>query len=77
LTFPAIRGQRRGDAGLRGFVAAYDGDTGKQGWRYYTVPAPSQGWMPKIGAHGGGDVWMPQVIDTRTGILYFGTGKLS
>ena len=70
-------GSEEGDAGLRGYVAAYDASTGKQVWRFFTVPAPGQGWMPKVGDHGGGDVWMPQVIDDTTGILYFGTGNPS
>jgi glucose dehydrogenase len=70
-------GSAESDAGLRGFVAAYDANTGKQVWRFYTVPDVGQGWMPKIGQHGGGDVWMPSVVDSKTGILYFGTGNPS
>ncbi|HWE64480.1 MAG TPA: PQQ-binding-like beta-propeller repeat protein [Chloroflexota bacterium] len=70
-------GSAESDAGLRGFVAAYDANTGKQIWRYYTVPLPGQGWMPKVGAHGGGDVWMPPIVDTATGMVYFGTGNPS
>ncbi|HXT38119.1 MAG TPA: PQQ-binding-like beta-propeller repeat protein [Chloroflexota bacterium] len=70
-------GSQEGDAGLRGFVAAYNANTGKQVWRWYTVPAPGHGWMPKVGQHGGGDVWMPSTIDPTTGILYFGTGNPS
>jgi alcohol dehydrogenase (cytochrome c) len=65
------------DAGLRGFVAAFNATTGKQVWRFYTVPAPGHGWDPATGDHGGGDVWMPPTIDTKTGILYFGTGNPS
>jgi PQQ-dependent dehydrogenase (methanol/ethanol family) len=70
-------GSAESDAGLRGFVAAYDATTGQQVWRYFTVPAPGQGWVPKVGHHGGGDVWMPPTIDTTTGILYVGTGNPS
>jgi alcohol dehydrogenase (cytochrome c) len=62
--------------GVRGFVAAYDAKTGKQVWRFYTVPAPGHGWVPK-GRHGGGGVYMPPTIDTRTGLLYVGTGTPS
>jgi PQQ-dependent dehydrogenase (methanol/ethanol family) len=64
-----------GEAGVRGFVAAYDAATGKQIWRFYTVPGRGQGWLPAKGEHGGGDVWLPPTIDTTTGILYFGTGN--
>jgi alcohol dehydrogenase (cytochrome c) len=35
-------GSAESDAGTRGFVAAYDANTGRQVWRYYTVPAPGQ-----------------------------------
>jgi alcohol dehydrogenase (cytochrome c) len=70
-------GASGGDAGVRGFVAAYDGRTGKQVWRFWTVPAPGHGWVPARGHHGGGAVWMPPVIDTSTGILYAGTGNPS
>ncbi len=62
--------------GIRGFVAAYDANTGKQVWKFYTVPAPGHGWVPK-GRHGGGGTYMPPTIDTRTGLLYVGTGTPS
>ncbi|HEY8284846.1 MAG TPA: PQQ-binding-like beta-propeller repeat protein [Chloroflexota bacterium] len=70
-------GAQEGDAGMRGFEAAYDANTGKQIWRFYTVPAPGHGWNSAQGNHGGGDVWMPSVIDSTTGILYLGTGNPS
>lgn len=70
-------GSEEGDAGQRGFEAAFDAKTGKQVWKFYTVPKPGQGWMPKGGHHGGGDVWMPATIDPSTGLLYFGTGNPS
>lgn len=63
--------------GVRGFVAAYDANSGKQVWRFFTVPARGQGWVPKTGRHGGGTVYMPPTIDTRTGLLYVGTGNPS
>ena len=62
--------------GVRGFVAAYDANSGKLLWKFYTVPAPGTGWVPK-GRHGGGGVYMPPTIDTRTGLLYAGTGTPS
>jgi alcohol dehydrogenase (cytochrome c) len=68
-------GAAAADSGERGFVAAYDATTGKQVWRFWVVPAPGQGWVPKTPLVSGGDVWMPSTIDTTTGILYFGTGN--
>ncbi|MGH2390028.1 MAG: sulfocyanin-like copper-binding protein, partial [Chloroflexota bacterium] len=68
-------GSAESDAGKRGFVAAYSATTGKQVWQYYTVPADGHGWVKKGSGVTGGDVWMEPVIDTKTGILYFGTGN--
>lgn len=70
-------GSAESDSGERGFVAAYNANNGKQIWRYFTVPAPGHGWMPKVGQHGGGDVWMPPIVDTKLGNVYFGTGNPS
>jgi len=70
-------GSEEGDAGQRGFEAAFDAKTGKQVWKFYTVPKPGDGWMPKAGHHGGGDVWMPSTVDPTTGLIYFGTGNPS
>jgi alcohol dehydrogenase (cytochrome c) len=70
-------GNSGGDSGARGFIAAYDGQTGRPVWRTYTVPAPGHDWVPATGRHGGGAVWMPPVVDTATGILYAATGNPS
>ena len=64
-----------GDAGLRGFVAAYDAATGKQLWRTQMVPPPGKGWNQARGTHGGGDVWMPPTVDPRSGTAYVATGN--
>jgi alcohol dehydrogenase (cytochrome c) len=62
-----------GDAGLRGFVAAYSAATGKQLWRTHMVPPPGKGWNRARGTHGGGDVWMPPTVDGGT--AYVATGN--
>jgi len=41
-------GSSGGETGVRGFVAAFDADTGKEAWRTYTVPGPGEP---------GGDSW--------------------
>jgi glucose dehydrogenase len=69
-------GDSGAEDGVRGFVAAYDVHSGKQVWRFWTVPAPGHGWVP-AGPHGGGTVYMPPTIDRRTGLLYVGTGNPS
>lgn len=72
-----IVGSAGADRGVRGFVAAYDARTGKQRWRFWTVPAPGHGWMPKGADGGGGHVWMPPTVDAVTGTVYAGTGNRS
>ncbi|HUY98447.1 MAG TPA: PQQ-binding-like beta-propeller repeat protein [Verrucomicrobiae bacterium] len=61
------------DYGVRGFIAAYNANTGRQVWRFYTVPAPGTGWVPKNG--GGGAIYMPPTVDTSNGLVYAGTGN--
>lgn len=70
-----------GETGIRGFVAAYDPETGKELWRTYTIPAPgepgSETW-PKGGdqwQHGGGPVWVTGNYDPDTNTAYWGTGN--
>ena len=69
-----------GELGVRGFVAAYDPDTGKELWRTYTVPAPgepgSETW-PKGDQwkNGGAPVWVTGNYDAQTNIAYWGTGN--
>jgi PQQ-dependent dehydrogenase (methanol/ethanol family) len=70
-----IVGAPAGDDGLRGYVAAYDAKTGRQLWRTFMVPPPGKGWNRARGSHGGGDVWMPPVVDPRSGTAYVSTGN--
>jgi alcohol dehydrogenase (cytochrome c) len=73
-------GTSGGELGVRGFVAAYDADTGKEVWRTYTVPEPGQAgsetW-PKGDQWktGGGSIWVPGTYDAETNIAYWGTGN--
>jgi alcohol dehydrogenase (cytochrome c) len=70
-----------GELGIRGFVAAFDINTGKELWRTYTVPAPgepgSETW-PQGGAQwktGGGSVWVTANYDPDTNLAFWGTGN--
>lgn len=73
-------GASGGEFGIRGFVAAFDPDTGKELWRTYTIPAPgepgSETW-PKGDQWktGGGSVWVTGNYDPTTNIAYWGTGN--
>jgi len=43
-----IVGASGGEFGIRGFVDAYDAETGKRVWRFWTIPSPEQGgWYGK------------------------------
>ena len=73
-------GASGGEFGVRGFVAAYDPDSGKQLWRTFTVPAPgepgSETW-PKSDQWktGGAPVWVTGNYDSETNLAYWGTGN--
>ena len=74
-------GTSGGELGVRGFVAAFDPNTGKELWRTYTVPAPgepgSETW-PAGGEHyknGGGSIWVTANYDPDTNLAFWGTGN--
>ena len=74
---------------VRGYVTAYDAETGKQAWRFYTVPGdPKKGFENKAmeaaaktwGGEwykygGGGTVWDGMAYDPDSNLVYFGTGN--
>jgi alcohol dehydrogenase (cytochrome c) len=73
-------GASGGETGIRGFVAAYDPDTGKEQWRTYTIPAPgdpgSETWPSgDQWKHGGAPVWVTGNYDPDTNTAYWGTGN--
>jgi alcohol dehydrogenase (cytochrome c) len=74
-----IVGTSGGDDGVRGFVAAYDAETGKLAWRFWTVPAPgepgSESWPGDAYLHGGGTTWMPGTYDSGLNTLFWGTSN--
>jgi alcohol dehydrogenase (cytochrome c) len=73
-------GASGGEFGIRGFVAAFNLDTGKEEWRTFTIPAPgepgSETW-PKGDQwkNGGGSVWVTGNYDPETNTAYWGTGN--
>ena len=73
-------GASGGEMGVRGFVAAYDVESGKPLWKTYTVPAPgepgSETW-PKGDQWktGGGSIWVTGAYDPATKLAFWGTGN--
>ncbi|MBX9591164.1 MAG: PQQ-dependent dehydrogenase, methanol/ethanol family [Hyphomonadaceae bacterium] len=75
--------------GVRGYVSAYDADTGKMAWRFYTVPGnPKDGFESKTVEMiaktwsgewwkygGGGTVWDSMAYDPDLDLLYVGVGN--
>ncbi len=73
-------GASGGEFGIRGFVAAFDPESGKELWRTYTIPAPgepgSETW-PKGDQWktGGGSVWVTGNYDPSTNVAFWGVGN--
>ncbi|WP_228853506.1 PQQ-dependent dehydrogenase, methanol/ethanol family [Aegicerativicinus sediminis] len=84
-----IIGNGGAEFGVRGYFSAYDTETGKQLWRFYTVPGdpsiPFENDAMKHAAStwtgewwtfgGGGTVWDAMAYDTELNTLYVGTGN--
>jgi alcohol dehydrogenase (cytochrome c) len=74
-----IVGSAGGEEGARGFLAAFDQSTGKEAWRFWTVPLPgepgSETWAGKGIEHGGSTAWFTGVYDAETDTLFWPTGN--
>lgn len=74
-----IAGTAGGEHGARGFLAAFDQTTGKEVWRFWTVPAPgepgAETWKGGAIAHGGAVTWFTGSYDPELDTLYWQTGN--
>ncbi len=76
--------------GVRGYITAYDAESGEQAWRFFTVPGdpalpPEDEAMARARdtwfgdqywkLGGGGTVWDSMAYDPELGLLYIGTGN--
>lgn len=72
-------GTSGGDDGVRGFLAAFDAETGKECWRFWTIPAPgepgSESWPGDMYLRGGATTWMPGTYDQELNTVYWGTSN--
>ena len=74
-----VLGTAAGDYGIRGFVDAYDAETGKRVWRVWTIPAPgepgNETWGGNSWKHGGGATWLTGTYDPELNTVYWPTGN--
>jgi quinohemoprotein ethanol dehydrogenase len=84
-----VIGNAGGEFGVRGYISAYDAESGKRLWRFFTVPGnpadPAEAPILKTAAKtwngnwwdlgGGGTVWDGIVYDSTLNLVYFGTGN--
>jgi alcohol dehydrogenase (cytochrome c) len=68
-----------GEAGIRGFLDAYDARTGARLWRSYTVPGPGEPghetWGGESWRTGGGATWLTGAFDPELNLIYWGVGN--
>jgi alcohol dehydrogenase (cytochrome c) len=74
-----ISGSSGGDEGARGFLAAFDQATGKEVWRFWTVPKRgepgSETWQGDGIDHPCATAWFTGTYDPELGTLYWPTGN--
>lgn len=85
-----VIGNSGGEFDARGYISAYDTETGAFAWRFFTVPGdPEKGFEhPEMGlasktwnpnstweSGGGGTVWGQMAYDPKLNLLYIGTGN--
>jgi alcohol dehydrogenase (cytochrome c) len=74
-----IVGIAGGEYGVRGFIDAYDANTGKLAWRFYTIPGPgepgNESWSGNSWKTGGAAIWTTGAFDPELNLLYYGTGN--
>ena len=65
--------------GIRGFIAAFDARTGKEVWRFKTIPEPgepgNETWSGEAWKYGGGSVWVTGSFDPALNLTYWGIGN--
>jgi alcohol dehydrogenase (cytochrome c) len=77
-----VVGMAGAEYGVRGFIDAYDAQTGKRAWRFFTTAGPDdpghgtwRGMDPKAWEHGGGSTWATGAYDPELNLVYWGTGN--
>jgi alcohol dehydrogenase (cytochrome c) len=72
-------GTAGGDFATRGQIAAFDAKTGRELWRFHTIPAPgepgNETWSGDSWMIGGAAVWNAGAYDPETNLVFFGVGN--
>ena len=68
-----------GEFGIRGFLAAYDAQTGELRWRFHAIPGPGEfghdTWENGAWKTGGGPTWITGSFDPELNLVYWGVGN--
>jgi alcohol dehydrogenase (cytochrome c) len=74
-----IVGVAGGEYGIRGFIDAYEAQSGKKAWRFYTIPGPGEPrfgtWAGDSWKIGGTGVWVTGAYDPEQNLVFYGTGN--
>lgn len=74
-----VVGVAGGEYGIRGFLSAYDSETGQQRWKFLTIPGPGEPghetWENDAWRTGGGPTWITGSYDPSLDLVYWGVGN--
>jgi alcohol dehydrogenase (cytochrome c) len=74
-----IVGGNNGDGAHRGYITAFNANTGRLAWRWYVVPGPgekgNETWKGDSWKFGGGSPWLTGSFDPELNLVYWGTGN--
>ena len=74
-----VVGMAGGEYGVRGFLDAYDAQSGERAWRFWTVPGPgepgNETWAGDSWKRGAATTWVTGSYDPELNLVYWGTGN--
>ncbi|MGH9659218.1 MAG: pyrroloquinoline quinone-dependent dehydrogenase, partial [Bryobacteraceae bacterium] len=74
-----VVGVTGGDSAHRGYINAFDVKSGRQAWRFWTIPGPGEPgndtWLGESWKFGGGSSWITGSFDPELNLVYWGVGN--